>query len=432
MHKQPQIQKSAFNIGVIGIGYVGLPLAHILSQHFPVVAFDISHARVDALKQGIDCTHELSSEQVKAFSGVFTAEAADLDPCNFFIVTVPTPVDACNIPDLSLLESASRTIGPFLKKGDIVVFESTVYPGATEDVCGPVLEAFSGLVSGEDFFLGYSPERINPGDKVHTIDKIVKVVSGQTPETLKKITSVYETVITAGVHQAPSIKVAESAKVIENTQRDVNIALINEFSTIFSKMGLDTKDVLDAASTKWNFLPFSPGLVGGHCIGVDPYYLTHKAQELGLHPEMILSGRRTNDGMGAYFAQSIMRFCTKHDLVLQKRKVGILGLTFKENCPDLRNSKVIDLIKEFNDFGIETQVCDPVCDADQAKSLYGIELISADEMKKMDVIILAVSHTVFTEPAFFKAGWPHLKFVADLKSCLDKSVIEKEYLLWRP
>ena len=419
----------AENIAVIGLGYVGLPLADALSPHFFVTAFDVNVQRIKELKKGFDRTNELSDARLKAFKGTFTSDRRALAVCEFFIVTVPTPIDDCYVPDLSLIKKATLMIGPFLKKGSIVVFESTVYPGVTEDICGPLLEEASGLISGRDFFLGYSPERTNPGDKKHTLTKIVKVVSAQTPEALNRIASIYAAVISAGVYRAPSIKVAEAAKVIENTQRDVNIGLVNELSKVFSKMGLHTKDVLDTAKTKWNFLPFEPGLVGGHCIGVDPYYLTHKAQSLGVHPEMILAGRRINDGMGRYFAQEIIRFCHQHhiDLTLP---VGVLGLTFKENCPDLRNSKVFDLVEELQFFGLKTHVYDPVCCVDEVQENARITLVNQMQLKKCSVIILAVAHHLFLTEGFF--DWKALKVLADLKSCVDLKKLKKECLVWRP
>src|SRR6476659_8989710 len=352
-------------IAVIGLGYVGLPVALSFGRKLPTVGFDIRQRRVDELKKGHDETMEVTGEQLKAAEKLdMTADPAKLADCTFFIVAVPTPIDSNNRPDLGPMISASKTIGPHLKKGDIVVYESTVYPGVTEEVCGPILDELSKLKNGVDYFLGYSPERINPGDKEHTFEKIMKVVSGQNDETLDRVARVYGSVVTAGVHRAPSIKVAEAAKVIENTQRDLNIALMNELALIFDRMGIRTHDVLEAAGTKWNFLKFAPGLVGGHCIGVDPYYLTTKAEELGYLPEVILAGRRINNNVGPYIAQKTVKMLTHTDEVpLKKARVGILGLTFKENVPDLRNSKIPDIVKELREYGVEPIIHDPLGDA---------------------------------------------------------------------
>src|SRR5687768_4153489 len=337
-------------IAVIGLGYVGLPVAISFGKRLPTIGFDIRQRRIDELKKGHDETMEVTSEQLASAKQLdMTADPAKLSDCTFYIVAVPTPIDENNRPDLGPMISASKSIGPHLKKGDIVVYESTVYPGVTEEICGPILDQLSGLKNGTDYFLGYSPERINPGDKEHTFEKITKVVSGQTPEALDRVAKVYSSVVTAGVHRAPSIKVAEAAKVIENTQRDLNIALMNELALIFDRMGIRTADVLEAAGTKWNFLKFSPGLVGGHCIGVDPYYLTTKAQELGYLPEVILAGRRINNNVGAFLAQKCVKMLTTSDVPLRKAKVGIFGLTFKENVPDLRNSKIPDIVAELAD-----------------------------------------------------------------------------------
>jgi UDP-N-acetyl-D-glucosamine/UDP-N-acetyl-D-galactosamine dehydrogenase len=383
-------------IAVIGLGYVGLPVALSFGRKLPTVGFDIRQRRIDELKKGHDDTMEVTSEQLAAATKLeMTADPAKLAECTFFIVAVPTPIDENNRPDLGPMISASKTVGPYLKKGDIVVFESTVYPGVTEEVCGPILDEKSGLKNGQDYFLGYSPERINPGDKEHTFEKIMKVVSGQTPEALERVARVYGSVVTAGVHRASSIKVAEAAKVIENTQRDLNIALMNELALIFDRMGIKTQEVLEAAGTKWNFLKFSPGLVGGHCIGVDPYYLTTKAQELGYLPEVILAGRRINNSIGPYIAQKCVKMLTSLDVPLRKAKVGILGLTFKENVPDLRNSKIPDILHELAHFGIDAMVHDPLGDVREAHEEYKIELASLEKFTGLDAIILAVSHNEY-------------------------------------
>jgi UDP-N-acetyl-D-glucosamine/UDP-N-acetyl-D-galactosamine dehydrogenase len=383
-------------IAVIGLGYVGLPVALSFGRKLPTVGFDIRQRRIDELKKGHDDTMEVTSEQLAAATKLeMTADPAKLAECTFFIVAVPTPIDENNRPDLGPMISASKTVGPYLKKGDIVVFESTVYPGVTEEVCGPILDEKSGLKNGQDYFLGYSPERINPGDKEHTFEKIMKVVSGQTPEALERVARVYGSVVTAGVHRASSIKVAEAAKVIENTQRDLNIALMNELALIFDRMGIKTQEVLEAAGTKWNFLKFSPSLVGGHCIGVDPYYLTTKAQELGYLPEVILAGRRINNSIGPYIAQKCVKMLTSLDVPLRKAKVGILGLTFKENVPDLRNSKIPDILHELAHFGIDAMVHDPLGDVREAHEEYKIELASLEKFTGLDAIILAVSHNEY-------------------------------------
>jgi UDP-N-acetyl-D-galactosamine dehydrogenase len=380
-------------IAVIGLGYVGLPVALSFGRKLLTVGFDIRQRRIDELKKGHDDTMEVTSEQLAAATKLdMTADPSKLADCTFFIVAVPTPIDENNRPDLTPMISASKTVGPFLKKGDVVVFESTVYPGVTEEVCGPILDDKSGLKNGKDYFLGYSPERINPGDKEHTFEKIMKVVSGQNEDTLERVARVYGSVVTAGVHRASSIKVAEAAKVIENTQRDLNIALMNELALIFDRMGIKTAEVLEAAGTKWNFLKFSPGLVGGHCIGVDPYYLTTKAQELGYLPEVILAGRRINNSIGPYIAQRCVKMLTSLDVPLRKAKVGILGLTFKENVPDLRNSKIPDIVRELTQFGIEAMVHDPLGDAREAHEEYKIELATLDKFTGLDAIILAVAH----------------------------------------
>jgi UDP-N-acetyl-D-glucosamine/UDP-N-acetyl-D-galactosamine dehydrogenase len=385
-------------IAVIGLGYVGLPVAISFGKRLPTIGFDIRQRRIDELKKGHDETMEVTAEQLASAKHLeMTADPAKLFDCTFYIVAVPTPIDENNRPDLTPMINASKSIAPHLKKGDIVVYESTVYPGVTEEICGPILDQLSGLKNGSDYFLGYSPERINPGDKEHTFEKITKVVSGQTPESLDRVAKVYSSVVTAGVHRAPSIKVAEAAKVIENTQRDLNIALMNELALIFDRMGIRTADVLEAAGTKWNFLRFSPGLVGGHCIGVDPYYLTTKAQELGYLPEVILAGRRINNSIGPFIAQKCVKMLVSTDVALRKAKVGILGLTFKENVPDLRNSKIPDILKELATFGIEAMVTDPLGDAREAHEEYKIEITPLEKFKELDALILAVAHEEYVK-----------------------------------
>ncbi|NTV50309.1 MAG: nucleotide sugar dehydrogenase [Geobacteraceae bacterium] len=382
-------------ISVIGLGYVGLPVAVAFGKVRRTVGFDINQLRIKELQTGYDRTGEVTTADLQGADILFTEKIEELAQADFHIVAVPTPVDEAHQPDLSLMYRASETVGKALKKGDIVVYESTVYPGVTEDECVPVLERVSGLLCGRDFTVGYSPERINPGDKEHTFTKIKKVVSGQDAETLEIVARVYESVVTAGVHRAASIKVAEAAKVIENTQRDLNIALMNELALIFDRMGIDTNDVLEAAGTKWNFLKFKPGLVGGHCIGVDPYYLTHKAEKIGYIPQVILAGRRINDGMGKFVAQRAIREMIHSGHNILGNVVTVLGLTFKENCPDLRNSKVIDIIRELQDYGIDVQVCDPMADPDEAIHEYGVKLVPITELKPAAAVIAAVAHRQF-------------------------------------
>ena len=387
---------SNIKIGVIGLGYVGLPLAVEFGKKFDVVGFDINQTRIGELQSGVDHTLEVSSDELKDSPRLsFSADLQQLASCNFYIVTVPTPIDDYKQPDLTPLIKASQTIAKVLKKGDVVVYESTVYPGATEEDCIPVLEQHSGLVYNQDFFAGYSPERINPGDKEHRVTNIKKITSGSTPEIADLVDAVYNQIVTVGTHKASSIKVAEAAKVIENTQRDVNIALINELALIFNKMGIDTEEVLKAAGTKWNFLPFRPGLVGGHCIGVDPYYLTHKAQSIGYHPEIILAGRRLNDSMGAYVANQLVKAMLKKRMVVDGAKVLLMGLAFKENCPDLRNTKITDIVAELEEYNIQVDVYDPWVDGAQAQHEYGINPISAPPVGQYDGIILAVAHEQF-------------------------------------
>lgn len=384
---------SRTSIGVIGLGYVGLPLAVEFGRKYRTTGFDINAARIRQLKAGNDITLEASRAELKSARKLrFSSRINDLKRCKVYIVTVPTPIDQYKRPDLTPLVKASQTVGKVLKRGDVVVYESTVYPGCTEEVCVPVLEKYSGLRFNKDFFCGYSPERINPGDKQHRLPTIRKITSGSTPRIADFVDALYGSIVTAGTHQASSIRVAEAAKVIENTQRDVNIALINELSLIFNRMGIDTEEVLKAAGTKWNFLPFRPGLVGGHCIGVDPYYLTHKATEIGYHPEMILAGRRINDNMGAHVAQQVIKLMAERRLLVSGSRILIMGLTFKENCPDLRNSKVIDIINEFRRFGARVDVYDPWVDAEAAHHEYGVRPIRAPKAGVYDAVVLAVAH----------------------------------------
>jgi UDP-N-acetyl-D-glucosamine/UDP-N-acetyl-D-galactosamine dehydrogenase len=383
-------------IGVVGLGYVGLPLAVEFGKKVPTIGFDLSQAKVDAYRRHVDPTGEVSQDDLKAATRLeVTTEASRLKEADVVIVAVPTPIDEAHQPDFSPLVGASISVGRNLKKGAVVVYESTVYPGATEEVCIPLLERESGMKWKQDFFVGYSPERINPGDREHTLTRIVKVVSGDTPATLERVARTYELVITAGVHRASSIAVAEAAKVIENTQRDLNIALMNELALIFHKIGIDTLEVLQAAGTKWNFLPFRPGLVGGHCIGVDPYYLTHKADKLGYHPQVILAGRRINDGMGKYVAEQTVKNLIQSGRNVKGARVAVLGLTFKENCPDLRNSRVIDIIRELESYGVEVSVHDPLADASEATHEYGVTLQSWEQLPRADAIVLAVAHDEF-------------------------------------
>ncbi|WFS01050.1 nucleotide sugar dehydrogenase [Rhizobium tumorigenes] len=380
-------------IAVIGLGYVGLPVAMALADKYAdVIGFDIHHARVEDLKNGRDATREVSPDRLRKTSLRLSSSLEDLGDRTVFIVAVPTPIDKNRQPDLRPLIAASRTVGQVLKPGAIVVYESTVFPGVTEEICGPVLAEVSGLKQGEGFHLGYSPERINPGDREHTFERIVKVVSGDTPETLERVAAIYSSVVDAGIHRATSIRVAEAAKVIENTQRDLNIALMNELSIIFEKMDIRTADVLEAARTKWNFLPFTPGLVGGHCIGVDPYYLTAKAEELGYHPEVILSGRRINDGMGAFIAQKLIKMLVSAEKPINGARIGIFGLTFKENVPDLRNSRVPDIIRELHQFGLKPLIHDPMADADEAEHEYDVRFTALDAFPPLDAVVLAVPH----------------------------------------
>ena len=413
-------------ICVVGLGYVGLPLARLFSTKYPTVGFDMNQARVDALMQGHDATLEVSDELLQsAIKGGFrcTADIEQIRDCNFYVVAVPTPVDKDNNPDLTPLYGASTTIGRVIKKGDIVVYESTVYPGVTEDECIPVIEEVSGLKFNVDFFAGYSPERINPGDKLHTVEKIKKVTSGSTPEAGKKINDVYSSVISAGTHLAPTIKVAEAAKVIENSQRDINIAFVNELSKIFTRMGIDTNDVLEAASTKWNFLPFKPGLVGGHCIGVDPYYLAQCAQRYGYNPEIILAGRRMNDGMGDYVANQVIKLMLKKGIQVLGSNILILGFTFKENCPDVRNTKVFDIVRSLREYNLNITIFDPWANAAAAKREYGIDIIDKIDNQQFDAAILAVAHNEFKAldiEKFLKKS--HI--IYDVKGVLQKDKVD--------
>lgn len=419
-------------IAVVGLGYVGLPVAVSFGLRQEVIGFDISEQRIKELKEGYDRTNEVNDKDLSATNIVFTADKDELRKADFIIVAVPTPINKHNQPDLTPLLKASETVGSVLNKGTIVVYESTVYPGATEHDCVPVLEKYSGLKSGKDFFVGYSPERINPGDKVHTFETITKVVSGQTPEVLEIVADVYSSVVKAGVYKAATIKVAEAAKVIENTQRDVNIALMNELAVIFDKMNVSTKDVLEAAGTKWNFLKFSPGLVGGHCIGVDPYYLTHKAQELGHHPEVILAGRRINDGMATHIASSIIKQMLKRGLPVVDSNINLLGLTFKENTPDLRNTKVIDVINELKDFGVNVIVNDVEADTKEAKKIYDLDLKETNELTVEDVIVFAVPHNDYLSN---KDKYLDLVsdngLIFDIKGIIDDKDLKTNQSIWR-
>lgn len=422
-------------LSLVGLGYVGMPIAVAFAKKIDVVGYDLNAKKIELYKSGIDPTNEVGNDAIKTTKVEFTADASKLREAKFHIVAVPTPVNADHTPDLTPVEGASEILGKNLTKGSVVVFESTVYPGVTEDVCVPILERESGLKCGVDFKIGYSPERINPGDKVHRLETITKIVSGMDEETLDTVAKVYELVVEAGVYKASSIKVAEAAKVIENSQRDINIAFMNELSIIFNKMGIDTLSVLKAAGTKWNFLNFRPGLVGGHCIGVDPYYLTYKAEMLGYHSQIILSGRRINDDMGKYVAESCVKNLIKADKTVKNAKVAILGFTFKENCPDTRNTKIIDIVNELKEYGISPVITDPVADADEAKRLYGVEFVGIDEVRDMDAVILAVAHKEFESfqmqdiDGFFGAG---KKVLMDIKGVLDRDSYENAgYSYWR-
>lgn len=434
LYEDIKSQKEA--ISLIGLGYVGMPIAvEFARRGAKVIGFDLNAAKIETYKSGIDPTNEVGDDVIKNTTVEFTSNEKDLYSAKFHIVAVPTPVNDDHTPDLAPVKGASEILGRNLIKGSVIVFESTVYPGVTEDICVPILEKASGLKCGVDFKIGYSPERINPGDKVHRLSTITKIVSGMDEETLDTVAKVYEIVVDAGVHRAASIKVAEAAKVIENSQRDINIAFMNELSIIFNKMGIDTKSVLEAAGTKWNFLKFSPGLVGGHCIGVDPYYLTYKAEELGYHSQIILSGRRINDDMGKYVAENVVKNLIAADKAVKGAKVAILGFTFKENCPDTRNTKVIDIVKELQEYGINPMIADPIADIGEAKRLYDIEFVNIEMIKNTDAIVLAVAHKEFSSFTmeqignFFADG---KKVLLDLKGLLDREAYEKAgYIYWR-
>lgn len=422
-------------LSLVGLGYVGMPIAVAFAKKIDVIGFDLNEAKINLYKSGVDPTKEVGDDVIAKTTIQFTADETKLKEAKFHIVAVPTPVNDDHTPDLRPVEGASRILGRNLTKGSVIVFESTVYPGVTEEVCVPILEAESGLTCGVDFKVGYSPERINPGDKVHRLETITKIVSGMDEETLHLVAKVYELVVEAGVHRAESIKVAEAAKVIENSQRDINIAFMNELSIIFNKMGIDTKAVLEAAGTKWNFLKFFPGLVGGHCIGVDPYYLTYKAEMLGYHSQIILAGRRINDDMGKYVAENIVKYLIAADKPVKNAKVGILGFTFKENCPDTRNTKIIDIVKELREYGIQPMITDPEADAEEAERLYGIQFVHMSDIKNMDAVVLAVSHDSFKSltmediDRFYGTG---KKVLMDIKGLLNKKEYEEAgYSYWR-
>lgn len=430
-----KIVKGEEKISLVGLGYVGMPIAVAFAKKVKVIGFDLNKAKIELYKSGIDPTKEVGDEAIKASKVEFTSDENKLRDAKFHIVAVPTPVYDDHKPDLRPVEGASRILGKNLVKGSVVVFESTVYPGVTEEVCVPILEKESGLKCGVDFKVGYSPERINPGDKVHRLETITKIVSGMDEETLDIVAKVYELVVDAGVHRASSIKVAEAAKVIENSQRDINIAFMNELSIIFNKMGIDTKSVLEAAGTKWNFLKFYPGLVGGHCIGVDPYYLTYKAEQLGYNSQVILSGRRINDNMGKYVAENVVKNLIKAEKPVKNAKVAILGFTFKENCPDTRNTKIFDIVKELREYGIEPTIADPTADAEEAKRLYGVEFVDIKTINNMDAIVLAVAHDEFADiklsdmDKLFGAGQ---KVLLDIKGLLNRTEYENAgYSYWR-
>jgi UDP-N-acetyl-D-galactosamine dehydrogenase len=420
-------------VAVIGLGYVGLPVALAFARKFrDAFGFDVDRRRIEELKRAHDRNREQLTGALASSTLKLTCEAGDLVGCTFFVVSVPTPVDRNNVPDLAPIERASDTVGRALKRGAVVVYESTVYPGVTEDVCGPILERSSGLKRGLDFKVGYSPERINPGDKEHTLEKITKVVSGEDAETLERIATAYAAVVDADVHRATSIKVAEAAKVIENTQRDLNIALMNELAIIFDRMGIRTADVLAAAGTKWNFLRFRPGLVGGHCVGVDPYYLTMKAQQLGYQPEVILTGRRINNNMGPYVAQRVVKLLIEADITVKGARVGVLGLTFKEDCNDLRNSKVPDILRELREFGIDAMVHDPLADPDDAMREYAVKLVRIEEMNRLDALVVAVSHKWYLDlgPRRLSALVRDGGVLADIKSVLGPGLVDRSIRYW--
>jgi len=414
-------------IGIIGLGYVGLPLAVEFSKKYPTVGFDLKQKRIDELQAGVDSTREVTDEELQQAGDLsFTTSMEALQGCNVFVVAVPTPIDDNKRPDLRPLEGASRSVASVLKKGDVVIYESTVFPGATEEVCVPILEKLSGLRFNTDFFAGYSPERINPGDHTHRLPSIMKVTAGSTPEVADFVDALYASIITAGTFKASTIKVAEAAKVIENTQRDVNIALINELALIFNRLDIDTIEVLEAAGTKWNFLPFRPGLVGGHCIGVDPYYLTHKAQEVGYHPEMILAGRRLNDNMGKYIASEVVKLMLKKRIHVANAHILVLGLTFKENCPDLRNTRVTDIIQELESYGAQVEVHDPWADQKEAEELYGVSMVESLAPAKYDAVVLAVAHEQFSEMSAeeIKGVCRPNNIIFDVKHSLPEEIVD--------
>ncbi len=436
MNLYEKIVSGEEKISLVGLGYVGMPIAVAFARKVKVVGFDLNAEKIALYKSGVDPTKEVGDEVIKNTTVEFTADPSALKEAKFHIVAVPTPVNDDHTPDLSPVEGASRLLGQNLTKGSIVVFESTVYPGVTEDICVPILEKESGLKCGVDFKIGYSPERINPGDKVHRLETITKIVSGMDEETLDIVAKVYELVVEAGVHRAESIKVAEAAKVIENSQRDINIAFMNELSIIFNKMGIDTKAVLEAAGTKWNFLKFFPGLVGGHCIGVDPYYLTYKAEELGYHSQIILAGRRINDDMGKYVAENLVKNLIKADIPVKKAKVGILGFTFKENCPDTRNTKIIDIVRELNEYGIEPVIVDTTADSAEAERLYGVTLLEKEALTNMDAVLIAVAHEEFAhltkeEISGYFNPQNETKVLLDIKGILNRKEYEKDFSYWR-
>ena len=433
-----EILKKNEKVSLVGLGYVGMPIAVAFSKQVEVIGFDVNAHKIELYKKVIDPTNEVGDEAIAKCTVEFTSDETKLREAKFHIVAVPTPVNSDHTPDLTPVEGASHVVGRNLTKGSIVVYESTVYPGVTEDICVPILEQESGLKCGVDFKIGYSPERINPGDKVHRLETIVKIVSGMDEETLEEVANVYSLVAKAGVHRAESIKVAEAAKVIENSQRDINIAFMNELSIIFNKMGIDTKSVLEAAGTKWNFLKFQPGLVGGHCIGVDPYYLTYKAEEIGYHSQIILSGRRINDDMGKYVVESLVKKLIMADIAIKNARVAILGFTFKENCPDTRNTRIVDIVNELNEYGIKPVIVDPVADAEEAKNLYGLEFDTMDAVKDMDAVILAVSHDAFKTltmkeiDKFYPVNSDKTKVLIDIKGILNRKEYEKAgYVYWR-
>lgn len=438
MNLYDKIVEKKEKISVVGLGYVGMPIAVAFAKKVAVIGFDLNTKKIDLYKSGIDPTNEVGNEEINKTTVEFTADETKLREAKFHIVAVPTPINSDKTPDLSPVEGASRLVGRNLTKGSIVVYESTVYPGVTEDICVPILEKESGLECGVDFKIGYSPERINPGDKVHRLENIIKIVSGMDEESLDEIAKVYELVIEVGVHRAGSIKVAEAAKVVENSQRDINIAFMNELAMVFDRMGIDTKEVVEAMNTKWNALGFTPGLVGGHCIGVDPYYFVYEAEKLGYHSQIILSGRKINDGMGKFVADAIIKKLILANKVVRQAKVVILGVTFKENTPDTRNSKVVDIIDSLREYGIEPIVVDPEADADEAKHEYGIELVDIKELENADCLVLAVAHDTFKQmswndiDALYGDFENKEKVLIDVKSILDRKAIEeKGYSYWR-